>query len=184
MYDYRKLIRYAKSCKGKKKQFGIFKYYSADESNKKIWHIHGDITKPSTVIMGTYYYDKVMREIQNYVSDFIKRYKTAQSKGAECTERSWIDSFLTKDVYILGFGLDISEIDLWWLIGCKKLHFPDTKIYYYEPKDNLSTAKIALLEAYNIIIDNEVEFKSNYRDYYYDVVNNIELKITNGGKTR
>jgi cell pole-organizing protein PopZ len=54
----------------------------------------------------------------------------------------------------------------------------------YEPKDNLPTAKIALLEAYNIIIDNEVEFKSNYRDYYYDVVNNIELKITDGGKTR
>lgn len=184
LYSYRKVRKYTKNCKGKEDKFGLFKFYQPDNSEKKIWHIHGDITKPSTVIMGNYYYGKLLSEIQTYTSGFIKRYKTLKKQGLEITEQSWIDLFLTNNVHILGFGLDTSEIDIWWLICCKKRNFPDTKIYYYAPKDEehpLSKGKEALLKAYDIEIINDIPFDGEYKQFYNDAIDEIKKKTDNGG---
>lgn len=171
---------------GKEKQFNLFRYYKTQEQDKKIWHIHGDITTPSTAIMGAYYYGKLLGEIQTYVSGFIRRYKTAAREGRKCSELSWIDSFLTKDVYIFGFGLDMSEIDIWWLIGCKKRNFPDTKIYFYQPRkyseQNITTSKDILLKAYEVENVTNIYFDGNYEQYYNRVINDIKSKC--GGEIK
>lgn len=181
-YGYRKLREYTKPCKGKESKFSLFKYYSADDSKKKIWHIHGDITVPSTVIMGTYYYGKLLSEIQTYVPHFIKRYKIAQREVGEYAEQSWVDSFLSKNVYVTGFGLDTSEIDIWWLLGCKKRNFPDTKVFLYEPKFNgISAAKVALLKAYGVEIIDYIPFSNDdYKAYYQNAIADINKKIITG----
>lgn len=80
LYSYRKIRKFTKGCKGKEDKFGLFRYYQPENSDKKIWHIHGDITATSTVIMGNYYYGKLLSEIQTYTSGFIKRYKTLKNK--------------------------------------------------------------------------------------------------------
>ena len=186
LYSYRKIRKFTKGCKGKEDKFGLFRYYQPDNSDKKIWHIHDDITAPSTVIMGNYYYGKLLSEIQVYTANFIRRYNTLTKRGLVCAEQSWIDSFLTKNVHILGFGLDLSEADIWWLICCKKRNFPDTKIYFYVPKDKkhpLGKAKEALLRSYNVDIVDDIPFEGEYERFYHRAIERIESEIKNGGKT-
>lgn len=136
--------------------------------------------------MGNYYYGKLLSEIQTYTSGFIKRYKTLKKQGLEITEQSWVDSFLAKNVHILGFGLDLSEADIWWLICCKKRNFPDTKIYFYVPKDKkhpLGKAKEALLRSYNVVIVDDIPFDGEYERFYHKAIERIESEIQKGGKT-
>lgn len=50
------------------------------------------------------------------------------------TIRSWIDSFILGDVYILGFGMNFSEFDMWWLLNRKKREKAQHgRVYFYEP---------------------------------------------------
>ena len=43
---------------------------------------------------------------------------------------SWIDLFFTTNVHIIGFGLDYSEQDIWWILNKRKR-------YMYENKGNI-----------------------------------------------
>ena len=100
-----------------RKQFGIYKYFEID--GKSIWHIHGEAAIPKSMILGHYYYGKLLSEIQNRVPQFMRSYKMAISKGISVTYKSWIDYFLVGDIHIIGLSLDPSEMDLWWLINFK-----------------------------------------------------------------
>ena len=102
----------------------------------------------------------------------------------EITEQSWVDSFLAKNVHILGFGLDLSEADIWWLICCKKRNFPDTKICYYVPEDEehpLSKGKEALLKAYDMEIIDDIPFDGEYKHFYSNAIDEINKRINSGG---
>ena len=162
----------------KEKKTHLYEYISLelDQYNKKIWHIHGNAHCPSAIVFGHYYYGKLISEIIHYVAQFIKNYKTAQKKGYSYEKKSWVDCFLLEDVYIFGFGLDISEIDLWWLICCKKRNFPETKVFYYTDYLEQNKEKLTLLEAYGV----DIIFKSKsdgYDSYYRDVISDIHNKI-------
>jgi hypothetical protein len=118
---------------------------------KKVWHIHGDAATPDSVIMGHYYYGKLLREIQLRIKIFMPFCKGCMNNGVDSESKSWVDLFLTKDVYIVGFGFDFSEMDLWWLAACKKKEFANTKIHYYAPKGETNMKKMpATLPAYKI----------------------------------
>ena len=92
-----------------------------------VWHVHGEARKPDSMIIGSFYYGKLLRrciarlegaseaKTAGKAAEFKKNIKdgNAQKIG------SWIDAFVLGDVYILGLGLDLSEADLWWLIEYK-----------------------------------------------------------------
>ena len=50
-------------------------------------------------------------------------------------DKSWIDKFILDDVYFLGFGLDYSEIDLWWLLQRKHRQPNRGRTIFIDPKD-------------------------------------------------
>lgn len=89
--------------------------------------------------------------------------------------KSWIDYFMLSNVYIVGFGLDLSELDLWGLINCKKRHFPETKIVLYKPDITLEQRLIA--ESYNIEIKSDGLVNENYKDYYQKVYEELKIKF-------
>ena len=102
-----------------------------------IWHIHGEARKPSSVVLGHYYYGKL---IYRYIENLDKlakpdnRYKNFDGQYKEWKFRSWVDAFILGDVYVLGYKLDLSEFDLWWLINRKKREKAEHgDIYFYEP---------------------------------------------------
>lgn len=119
-----------------------------------VWHIHGEARKPDSMILGHYYYGKLLRRCvarldgtreitedkkpayHGKEKEFIRNIKAKRPQRVG----SWIDAFVLGDVYILGFGMDFSEADLWWLIEYKRNHpeFCGETIFFDPGKDNIS----------------------------------------------
>lgn len=157
-------------------QFGIYKYYNVED--RSIWHIHGEAAHPASMVMGHYYYGKLLAEIQKRIPVMIREYNASKKRGTKFVPRSWIDYFMLGNIYVLGFGMDPSEIDIWWLVNCKKRNFSDHgKIRLYEPnleRDNRFAIK-ALCETFDIWND---EAKANgnkqYIRYYNETIDKIK----------
>ncbi|MBR6941466.1 MAG: SIR2 family protein, partial [Clostridia bacterium] len=84
--------------------------------NNRIWHIHGEAKKQDSMILSLYYYSNLLSRIIDYSRKRGNSYTELQCKGVSPDIKSWIDAFILGDVYVLGFGFDYSEIDLWWLL--------------------------------------------------------------------
>lgn len=121
------------------------------ETEKSVWHIHGEINHNQKFKKGQYasrsiqigyeHYGEYLYEIQAYVNG--KKYTNQESipnrlrKGI--TEPiSWIDILFTDYLIILGLGLDFSEIDLWWLFNYRRKVYSkhrglneNTVVFYY-----------------------------------------------------
>ena len=92
-------------------------YFDVDEY-PPIWHIHGEAARHNTMVLGHYYYGKLLAKMQQYMSSLLSRYNISVSKGQSMEMRSWLDYFMLGDVHIVGLGMDLSERDLWWLVNC------------------------------------------------------------------
>ena len=152
-------------------------YRYSDVCNKRIWHIHGELSKPSHMIMGHYYYNKLSACIQSYIPELIRRYSYSKNSKAEFKPLSWVDLFMLSDVYMLGFGMDMSEADIWYLVCCKKRNFSDTNIFFYTPERNdhkaLPKANKMLMESYGIKIIQDNIPDDNYKEYYKKCINKL-----------
>jgi hypothetical protein len=148
----------------------LYTYFSVGEKAPPIWHIHGEAAKPDTMIIGHYYYGKLLAKMQGSVSKFIARYKSSQANKRILNLHSWMEYFLMGDVYIVGCGMELSEQDLWWLVSCKKRHFPNSRIVLYKP--DAREEERLLAEAYGMRVDSS-GFNGDYREYYEYVCDRI-----------
>ena len=131
-----------------------------------IWHIHGEAAKPKNMVMGHYYYGKLISRYLKEIAGFNKRYSYTQNHNLSFTPHSWIDCFMLSDVHIVGFALDYSEIDIWWLLNAKLMHSP-TGVYWYEA--NVDRKKELLAKSCGIeVISKEVE-DGEYLEYYNEL---------------
>ena len=169
----------SKKGNNNQEQFGVFKYIRVGEL--PIWHIHGEAARPKSMVMGHYYYGKLLGEIQKRVPEVIRGYKMAQKRREAYHPQSWIDYFLIGNVHIVGFGLDPSEMDIWWLINCKKRNFSDCgKIYFYEPNmdEPKKYALKALTDIFGIQCYSKKIKKNGYKGFYKDSVDEIKRIIS------
>jgi len=89
-------------------------------------------------------------------------------------------------VYVLGFGLDFAELDLWWLIG-RRLSKNEKRgsIYFYEPLTEKNKIKHIALRDMEVIVKDLGMFsdggKNNYDEFYKkaieDINKNMQKKI-------
>ena len=178
---YYKARKHTKKVTKTEDNFRLYTYSDLKSVSKRLWHIHGDAASPKSIVMGHYWYGKILKEIEERVSRFLKIYKSSKGQNEKQLNISWVDSFLKNDVYMLGFGFDTSELDIWWLACCKKRNFPGTKICFYTDKQELDKGLEAMLASYNIEIHNEIAVKdSNYVKFYETVINDIEKKLKEG----
>lgn len=117
--------------------------YVSSKRNKKmtIWPIHGEAGYPQSIMLGYDHYCGAIGKIDSYLKGFYE-YKNKVKDLVEVesmVERlrsndiqihSWIDLFFTTNVHIIGFGLDYSEQDIWWILNKRKR-------YMYENKGNI-----------------------------------------------
>ena len=159
------------------KAFRLYQCYETSKG-KRIWHVHGDIAKPDTMLMGHYYYAKQLKALQDCVKNTVRRYRICEKNGEEFRSFSWIDQFLTGDVYILGLGMYLCESDLWYLLCCKKRNFPDAKTYFYDMECKDKTISI-MMKAYGAkVIDGEsLNACEKYEAFYDAALADIEQKI-------
>lgn len=153
-------------------QYGLFRFFRIDNNDiGSIWHIHGEAALPKSIILGHYYYGKLLSYIQTYVAGTVSYYKQCVAQHRPFVPHSWIDYFLIGNVTIIGCGLDLSEMDIWWLINCKKRNFSpvnDSQIVWMEPNlnDESNFSKKILADKYGVKIITETVKGYAYRDYY------------------
>ena len=149
-------------------------------SGQEIWHIHGELRRPSSIILSHDEYARLVRELLTYNRE---RGGTYETKRTELEFKSWVDYFLMGDVYILGLSFDFSEFDLWWLLGRRLREKSGCgKIVFYEPKKNDSIHKqYALQDAGVDVRTMDVEIGSNggtYEVFYKQALNDIRKEVS------
>lgn len=154
--------------------YALFQYYQLPDA-PPIWHIHGDLTQPDSMILGHYYYGNAISRLHHYSKSFTKKIEDSDSRY---TPKSWVDYFLLGDVYIVGLGMDYSESDLWWLVNCKKIFGKGFVRLYFATDEKLKVpqeripyirkclAKELLCEAYNVDYMPESLETDDYINYY------------------
>lgn len=165
--------RYIGFRRKKEKRYLIHTYNAIDAPSNRIWHIHGEAANPDSIVIGHYYYGNLLGQCQSVV----KRREKDHWKYKDTARNSWVDAFLTGDVYVLGFGFDYSETDLWWLLS-KKARMKRKRsgnFYIYRPhKMGEFDVKYQLLQDYGAeIIDlgmydsaSEMEDNEIFREFY------------------
>lgn len=154
----------------KEKELGIYQYIKLGD-RKKLWHIHGIATRKKSIILGQYYYGYLLSQVIGYTSELLRRWNSKN----DFYHHSWIDCFVSNDVHILGFALDLAEIDLWWLLAYKKKHFEFTKVYFYSKVGDLDANVRVLLCTYGVIIK-EIN-TADYHDFYNQAITEIRNRI-------
>lgn len=154
----------------------LYTYYPGVVKTQSIWHIHGEASRPDTMVLGHYFYGKLLSKMQNHVSNLLRRYKGNTTRKQGMDVHSWIDFFMLSDVYIVAQGLDLSELDLWWLINCKKRHFADRKIFLYKPDIKLQEKLLA--DAYGIQVITSGLNKEDYAAYYSNLADDLNKHMS------
>ncbi len=128
--------RYNKFCKG--------------DVVKRIWHIHGDIgnfmwldhkekkyKSVKSIMLGYEHYCNELSRIVNYVRGHYEGLKVGIPAMSERMEAglngrnvmSWVDHFFVSDIHFIGYSMDFSEIDVWWLLNKRmRMKWEDKKI--------------------------------------------------------
>lgn len=170
-------------------RYSLFRRHTA--GTKDVWHVHGDVARPGSMVLGFDHYAGYLQKIRNYVTDSVEvkghphgRVGSPVKGGnLDFTENrsvySWVDYFLRDHIHIVGLGLDFTEIDLWWLLLHKRRRRHQTgQVFYYHVSldtEANETPVTSLLRSLNVNVVPVVA--GSYHDCYLKVADLIERQI-------
>jgi len=160
--------------------YSLRRYLSLNSANHKpakLWHIHGEIEHPKSIMLGLDHYCGSIAKIDSYLKGkYEYSVKTKRHKSNpivkklidnDFDEASWVELFFNTDIHILGLSLDYSETDLWWVLNKRARLMLDNKvdnrIFYYD--SNLPEGKKALLISMKVIVVEEVRISDDRRGF-------------------
>ena len=144
-----------------------------------IWHIHGEIRKKSSLVLDHNKYGILMGKI--YQSD-VKGILKVDKRGYDYSSyncKSWVDLFLITDIYFVGYGLNYSEIDIWWVLEKRKKYNLKIKneIYFYSAySSEFNATKKLLIKNENIRIiscNKATKDVDCFKNYFRNIINHI-----------
>lgn len=101
--------------------------YQKENRRVNVRHIHGEIMHPISIMLGLDHYCGCIGKIDSYIKGHYEYSKNTilQNLHVRLTNGiidilSWIDLFFVSNIYIVGFGLDYSETDIWWILNKRK----------------------------------------------------------------
>lgn len=173
----KKLVTHTDGSKRAESKYMLHTYnqVTGQDHVNKIWHIHGEARKPDSVILGHYYYGRLLGRCIKELEDRGNMQQKLQERGEKPKIKSWLDAFIMGDVYVLGFGYNFSEMDMWWLLNRKKrekAHHGKTVFYTPYCEDE---AKLALLQVYGVEVKTLAHKSKNpdYPTFYQDAIDDI-----------
>lgn len=178
-YSLKSKLKYA-NCTEKDNKYLIHTY---NQINKgiPIWHIHGELRRKTSMILS---HDEYARLIQNILNFNTKRGNYYEENRNHLKVKSWIDYFLVGNIYFLGYSLDFSEFDIWWLLNRRLRENTEIgKVYFYDPinsdKNNIYKHEALKMRGVNVETLNFTVTNNNYTNFYASAVNDIKEKIQN-----
>ena len=157
-----------------------------DGKDVDIWHIHGEVRDPASMIL-------THEEYGRLVTELVREEENEHNEG-EILFDSWQDYFIYGDLYILGQGVNFAEFDLWWMLSRRRREKTGHgRTIYFAPQqsDKRYTDIEEALDQIGLKVDNcgvtlpERETKSSdemnqiFRDFYNTAAERIRNKIEN-----
>ena len=128
--------------------------YKYNEKLITLWKVHGDAVAPKSVMLGLDHYCGAIGKMDDFIkhgrlggktTDNPMEMKFPNKAKSDITKnkietfqfQTWVDLFFVATVYFIGFGLDFSETDIWWLLN-KRARFKEkleisNEIFFYAP---------------------------------------------------
>ena len=165
------------------RDYSLFRHYHLNDT--RFWHLHGDQAHPASIALGYEHYAGYLQGMRNYVVAGVK-YKARsfesllhRLKKGSLEFHSWLDVFFSRDVHIVGLGLDFVEIHLWWLLtylarsrrqSQEAMRYRQ-RVHYYVPSflEEQTADRLRLLKALGVNVVS-VKARSNGRRAYYERV--------------
>ena len=156
---------------------------------KKIFHIHGELGKRSTICLGNVHYATNLSSIMNRILDYNREIDTYTIKNSifdlDNELLSWAQFFFTNNIYIVGLGLYDCDMDLWWLIAYRQQlklegnnRIKNRIVYYYLYEQKDQDFKDCL-ESMGIDV-RELQIKEyDWKNAYIKIAENIKKCIGN-----
>jgi hypothetical protein len=163
--------------------------YKTSRGNKYLWNIHGEIDVPKTIMLGMDHYCGSVSKIESYVKGRYDYEVNGKSKSVEPMHKklnngsycftSWIDLFFSSNIHIIGFSLDYSEIDIWWLLN-KRARFAaegnvSNRIFFYV--DRIDKQKLDLLKSFKVEVVITEVINDDYKSMYKSALEKMSFKI-------
>lgn len=151
------------------------------DDKTRIFHIHGELGKQSTICLGYVHYAANLNAIMNNLLDYDKAADTYSLKANIFSNEliSWAQFFFTDNIYIVGLGLYDCDMDLWWLITYRYQMIANgdarikNRIIYYYLFDKINRPFKDCLEAMGIEVRELQIDGNNWKDAYIKVAEDI-----------
>lgn len=142
-----------------------------------VWHIHGDLGRPDSMILSYYSYAKAISRLQKYNRQLKNAFQDAVQARRLVTPRSWSDWFILGDVYTVGFGYDFSEFDLWWAAERKARENARVgRLIAYQDRQTKADPVCALLKSIGGEVNRVYDYE-DYTEFYRIVIDEIEARL-------
>lgn len=157
-----------------------------DGKDVDIWHIHGEVRDPASMIL-------THEEYGRLVTELVREEENENNEG-EIFFNSWQDYFVYGDLYILGQGVNFAEFDLWWMLSRRRREKTGHgRTIYYAPQqfNKRFTDVEEALDQIGVKIDNcgvtlpewgtkpQNEMNQIFRNFYNTASDRIRNKIEN-----
>lgn len=147
-------------------------------SDVGIWHIHGECSVPHGVVVGHDRYGRLLSRIET----IIRSQKFNKNSGTPVLKQftSWPELFLYGDIYFIGFGFNLCEYDLWWLLRRKQRERnADGNVYFYDKgTDKENVIRNLFIQAHGGIINPGITEETDFDTFYKNALEDISRKIS------
>lgn len=159
--------------------------YKTNAQTKFLWNIHGEIDHPKSIMLGLDHYVGSVSKIDSYVKGNYKHKVKGESKivlpmlqkleKEQYCYTSWVDLFFSSHVHIIGFSLDYSETDIWWLLNKRARFLADglvkNKIYFYT--NNCDEEKHGLMKSFGMEVVITKVLNDDYKGMYKSAIDSM-----------
>ena len=163
-----------------RKQDPVFLLHTYNSLGKApdIWHIHGELRRPSSIVLTHDEYARFVQNITKYSSD---RGRDYVNNKTDLKFLSWIDYFILGNIYMLGLGMDFSEFDLWWLLGRRLREKAGQGTFvFYEGEKASELAKQQALRDIDATVETfhiKTETAADYTLFYQKAIDDLQKRI-------
>lgn len=180
-------------------KYSLFRRWNV--SGKYIWHLHGDLFRPSSIVLGHDRYIESCARIRRYIDGsegvtyraypkgLKARFKSHAIKFRPDEPHSWVDLLMLRDVHIVGLGMDFTEVDLWYLLSYKekmrrsqdswmrKLGGRRVVMHMFVERERDVKPKVEILESFGVIVSQYKVKNNDYRPAWNDLLKVLQVEF-------
>ena len=170
-----------KNAAGKKEsKYSLYRHHKA--TKKRVWHLHGDAKAPNSILLG---YDHYMGAVQIVREHIVTKYAGKKVPYKPMTAGyGWAEHFFAENhptIVILGFGFNVFEYDLWWLLVYRARRIARNmvdragRVEYYYPSflEKKLKRSLQMLSATGIVM-RPVQAPKHNSEYYNKALQRIK----------